>query len=315
MLTFFARQNFCVLNCSIISVFVIESHKILNYIVYVFSYNCSTFVKGSIVLSNYTHIRDLPFKERYDFSINILSLFEDKLLISQRYSSELFIYHQEGYHLSTIQVKGLIIFLSDAIWTPYGNILYAMLDNVVLISEKGKSIKQTEMSKPMDFSVSSDDIIYVTLSDDASSFVQQSLDGGISWSLVFKSRSWNFFYLTKVTSDHGDTFWTYGCNLRNVEEVKLREHSAKNINSDGEVTRWKEYDSGIVWTLSSDGNAYIFITIVGYLKVIVMSTNWSKPHSLIKTTDYAGSTVVDTQNKILYVGRNNKISVFKLNYL
>ena len=53
----------------------------------------------------------------------ILSALNGKLLFSCRELSELFIYNQEGRHLSTITINDNDE-LMDVTWTPRGNILY-----------------------------------------------------------------------------------------------------------------------------------------------------------------------------------------------
>ena len=73
--------------------------------------------------------------------VNIMSVFKEKLLVSCRWSSKLFVYSIEGCYLlnmTTIDNDQLL----DATWTPRGNIIYTTEHNirVVILSEFGEVI-------------------------------------------------------------------------------------------------------------------------------------------------------------------------------
>ena len=131
-------------------------------------------------------LQNFTVKKLKQETVNTLSAFKDKLLISRVSLSQLFIYNREGRHLSTITINNSDK-LRDATWTPRGNIIYTTCDSyeMVVMSESGKIITtHTEMTSPGYLSVSDDHIIYLT---DYLTDVYQSTDDGISWSLVFKA--------------------------------------------------------------------------------------------------------------------------------
>ena len=153
-------------------------------------------------------LRNITIDQFEGWNVNILSLFNDKLLVSGSGLSQLFIYSREGRHLSTITTSDNDK-LCDATWTPRGNIVYTTLDSnkVVVMSESGKVITtHKKMTSPQRLSVSNDDIIYLA---DWETGVFQSTDDGDSWSLVFKlTDEWHCRQVIKVTTDHSDDFWT-----------------------------------------------------------------------------------------------------------
>ena len=75
------------------------------------------------------------------FGVNILSIVNDKLLVSGSRMSYLFIYSRNGYHLSTITTQDNDT-LRDASWTPHSNIVYTTFSSskVVVMSESGYGI-------------------------------------------------------------------------------------------------------------------------------------------------------------------------------
>ena len=76
-----------------------------------------------------------------DWPVSILLLFHDKLLVSSRGLSQLFIYSREDRHLLSITTSDNDN-LCDAKWTPRDNIVYTTCDSnkVMVISESGKVI-------------------------------------------------------------------------------------------------------------------------------------------------------------------------------
>ena len=144
-------------------------------------------------------------KDLSDSTVSILSVFENKILISREGFSQLFIYNHEGHHLSTITI-GDMDRLRDATWTPQGNIVFTNESKtVVVISRSGEIINNfTQITDPQCLSVSNDGIIYLA---DLVKGVYKSTDGGVSWSFVFIS-IWHYKQVIKVnTNDHNDDFW------------------------------------------------------------------------------------------------------------
>ena len=125
--------------------------------------------------------------------VDLLSIFDDKLLISYDNLAELFIYNREGRHLSTIKTNNNDK-LYDATWTPRGSIVYTSRSkNVVVMSESGKVITtHTQMTEPRFLSVLYDNTIYLA---NWKTGVYQSTDDSVKWSLVFKSTDeWHIAY-------------------------------------------------------------------------------------------------------------------------
>ena len=255
--------------------------------------------------------------------VDILSVFNDKLLVSSYYLSQLFIYSREGRHLSTITTNDNDKLL-DATWTPRGNIMYTTYDSnkVVVISESGKIITtHTLMKSPRCLSVSSDNIIYLT---DYQTGVYQSTDDGVSWSLVFKSTDrWNCWQVIKVTTDHSDDFWTLEQN--DNKNYHLGVHSVDRKRFDGNVT-WrdinvtttdgKHIDLSLYSSLSYDGNMNIFLC--DNKAVHVLSVNGQYHCQLLSSHHIKNDPyrlAVDEKRLLLYVGQENGIvGVFKLTY-
>ena len=256
--------------------------------------------------------------------VKILSVFNDKLLVSCGDLSQLFIYSREGRHLSTITTNNNDK-LWDATWTPRGNIVYttSYSNKVVVMSESGKVITtHTQMTKPWCLSVSSDDIIYLA---DEKTGVYQSTDDGVSWSLVFKSTDgWHCWQVIKVTTDHCDDFWTRERN--DNYNYHLRVYSVDRRRSDGNVTC---RDINVTTTdgkhinlsgsrLSYDGNMNIFLSNWDNKAVHVLSANGQYHCQLLSSHHIKNSPyiqAVDKERRLLYVGQDTGVvGVFKLTY-
>ena len=252
-------------------------------------------------------------------SVNTLSVFNDKLLITCYPLSQLFIYSREGRHLSTISINDDDK-LYDAIWTPRGNIVYTTCDSkkVVVMSEFGKVIAtHTQMIGPRYFSVSKDDNIYLA---DWDTGVYESNDDGVSWNLVFKSTDgWHCLQVVKVIADHSDDFWTM--EWRN-NQWHLRVYSVDKKRFDVKVkdinvttTDGKYLDltgSG----LSYDGYMNIFLSDYHHKAVHVLSVN-DQHHCKIlasyHTKNIPERLSVDLERQLLYVGQlYGVVEVFKL---
>ena len=256
--------------------------------------------------------------------ITILSVFNDKLLVSCCGLSQLFIYSREGRHLSTITTNNND-WLFDATWTPRGNIMYTtyFCNKVVVVSESGKVITtHTQMTEPRYFSVSNDDIIYLA---DEMTGVYQSIDDGVSWSLVFKSTDgWHCYHVIKVTTNHSDDFWTLEESDNN--NWHLRVYSVDRKGSDGNVT-WRDINvpttdgkhinlSGS--RLSYDGNMNIFLNDYDNKAVHVLSVNGQYHRQLLSSyhiKNHPCMLAVDKERQLLYVGQAEAVvGVFELTY-
>ena len=258
------------------------------------------------------------------YSVDILSVFNDKLLVSGSGLFQLVIYSREGRHLSTI-TNNKNDMLCDATWTPRGNIVYARCysNEVVVMSESGKVITtHTQMTEPRRLSVSSDDIIYLA---DSKTGVYQSTDDGVSWSLVFKSTDgWHCYQVIKVTTDRSDDFWTLEQSDNNNHH--LRVYSVDRRRSDGNVT-WR--DINVPTTdgkhinlsfsrLSYDGNMNIFLSDRDNKAVHVLSVNGQYHCKLLSSHHFMNRPrrlAVDKERQLLYVGQEEGVvGVFQLTY-
>ena len=256
--------------------------------------------------------------------IDILSVFNDKLLVSRYNLSRLFIYSRDGRHLSTISTNDNDN-LFDATWTPHGNIVYTtfMSKKVVVMSESGKVITiNTQMTDPRCLSVSNDDVIYLAEWDKG---VYQSTDDGVTWSFVFKSTvKWHCMQVIKVTTDHSDIFWTLEDN--DNDKYRLRVYSLDKRHFLGKV-KWKDIavpniDNEPInllrSVLSEDGNMNIFLSDNENNAVQMFSVN-GQYHCQLLTSHHIRNApyrlAVDKERQLLYVGQEESVvGVFKLSY-
>ena len=254
--------------------------------------------------------------------VEILSVFNDKLLVSRRYLSQLFIYSRKGHHLSTITINDNDE-LYDATWTPRGNIVYTTYRNkeVVVMSESGEVITtHKKMTEPQRLSVSSDDIIYFA---GWKTGLYQSTDDGVSWSLVFKSTDgWYCIQVIKVTTDHSDDFWTLEYN--DNYGYHLHVYSVDRRRSDGNVT-WrninvtttdgKHIDLSLS-SLSYDGNMNIFLSDYYNKAVHMLSVNGQYRCQLLSSHHIENEPfrlAVDKERQQLCVGQMcDVVGVFEL---
>ena len=277
---------------------------------------------SSQLLQNFT----VDQLEDWNFAnVNILSVFNDKLLVSGEYHSQLFIYSREGRRLSTITTNNNDL-LCDATWTPRGNIVYTTYSNkVVVMSESGKVVTtHTQMTDPRCLSVSYDDIIYLT---DYRTGVFQSTDDGVSWSLVFKSTDgWHCYKVIKVTIDHSDDFWTLEQSDKKKKNDHLRVYSVDRRRSDGKLT-WRDINVPTTdgthinlsnSSLSYDGNMNIFLSDCYNNAVHVLSVNGQYHCQLLSSHHIKNNPLrlaVDKERQLLYVGqREGVVGVFKMTY-
>ena len=266
--------------------------------------------------------------------INILSVFNDKLLVGCVHCPQLFIYSHEGRHLSTITINDNVNYkLRDATWTPRGNIVYTTWaikrpHTVVAMLESGKVIAAyTQTTSPQLLSVSNDNIIY--FADSFEKAVYQSTDDGVSWSLVFKSNEGpHFRQVIKVTTDHSDDFWIMGLSRNSrycYNHLRVYSVDRKRVNdnvtwmnvyvftANGHCSDWS-YSS----TLLYDGKMNIFLSDYDNKAVHVWSVNGQYHCQLLSSHNIDNipyRLAVDKERQLLYVGQFNRaVRVFKLTY-
>ena len=274
------------------------------------------FVMASQPLLNFT------VDQLEGYRVNILPVFNDKLLLSGYGLSQLFIYSHEGRHLSTITINDNDK-LYDAAWTPRGNIVYTTCNcnKVVVMSESGEVIStHTQVTAPQYVSVSNH-IIYLA---DRETGVYQSTDDGITWNHVFKSTDgWHCWQVIKVTTDHSDDFWTLE---RSDKNKHLRVYSVNRRHSDGNVT-WRDINvpttdgkpiNLLYSSLSYDGNMNIFLSDCHNKAVHVFSVN-GQYHCQLLSSHHINHRpcrlAADKKDQLLYVGQDESVvEVFKITY-
>ena len=200
--------------------------------------------------------------------VEILSVFNDKLMISNKGLSNLFIYviHNQEYTFgSTIKIPDNDQ-LSSAEWTPRGNIVYTTSNSkkVVVMEASGKIKSSKQMADPRCLSVSHDNTIYLA---DHRQGIYKSTDDVITWNFVFNSSDvWGFWQAIKVTSDTVDNYWTTG---KINGTWRLRIYSVDRAHADGRPTPWRDINCctaygnsvDLTWSIMAhDGMAYIFLS-------------------------------------------------------
>ena len=260
-------------------------------------------------------------KKLMDCYVSILSVVNDKLLISDSGLSQLFIYNCEGRHLSTITINDNEL-LFDAMWTPRGNIVYTTFSNtVVVISESGEVITPpTQMTFPGYLSVSNDNIIYLA---DRMTDVYQSTNDGVSWSIIFQSTDgWHCWQAIKVNTDHRDEFWTLEKSNNNNYHLRVYGVNRKHYDvtwKDIIITTTNDKHCNLAGSrLSYDNNMNIFLSDYYNKAVHVLSVNGQYHCQLLSSQhfkNYPCALAVDRKSELLYVGQNEGVvGVFKLTY-
>ena len=250
---------------------------------------------------------------------NILSVFNDKLLVSCMSFSQLLIYSRDGHHLSTI-ITNDNDSLHDAAWTPRGHIVYTTwsTNKVVVMSENGKVLaKHPQITEPQRLSISYDNVIYLA---DWNTGVYQSTDDGISWSSIFKSTDgWHYCHVIKVISDHSEDFWT----LKQIDDYNWRLGICKrrpNNNLTLTDINFPATDGSYIdmagSSLSYDGNRKIFLSVLNSSSVYMLSLN-GQYYSRILSSNHINNVpwrlAVDMRSQFLYIGQGeNVVGVFKL---
>ena len=257
--------------------------------------------------------------------IDILSIFNGKLLIGHKRFAQIFVFSEAGNHLETFTVNNDAYI--DAVWTPRGNILYSTSTSkrVVVMSISGEFIKHTLMIDPQEFSIFKDGVIYLA---DWTAGIFQSTDDGQTWNFIFKnSDGWLCRQVIKVTTDDDNEFWTQdrGYNLlitRNAQVHVFREQTLgasivplKEINVNAP-------DGRIIIFLSSrllyDGNINVFLNECDNKAVHMLSVNGQYRCQLLSSCHIKNEPyklAIDKDCRQLYVGeRGSVVEVFKLKY-
>lgn len=255
--------------------------------------------------------------------VDILSVStSSELLVGCEGWNPLCIYDADGKHVLTVDRPG---FLLNATWTPRGNIMCKMgnnlgrYTNILTIRRSGDVVVETDMKDAQRFSVSADNIIYLAC---GTLGVYKSTDDGVTWSHVFNC-SGNFYAVqaVKVFSDANvDIFYVIGQdhskNWR-LRELKLTKDFFKNPT-------WRD--------VASFHFAAISMAFDGRTQVIISQSETNRLHmfSLAERSqgerildlseylkdddDYIHRIAVDGHRNELYMGlmKPGKVKVIKL---
>ena len=217
--------------------------------------------------------------------------------------------------------------MRDAIWASNGNIIFSLLSGgkIVTLSKFGYVIATTILQAPYCFSVSNDDIIYVT---EYETGVYQSTDGGLKWSLVLKPTvGWHCFMTIKVIANNSDDFWTLEtADDHNFRRLRVYSFNREHLN--GYVT-WKDIDTDNITTndefvgikaasLSYDGYGNVFLgdSVNKAVHVFLVSGQYHCQLMLSERLKYDPNKLfIDSKRQLLYVPQSRGlVSVFKLIY-
>ena len=259
-----------------------------------------------------------------DKGVNILSVFNGRLLVSEYGRSQLFIYSCEGCYISAFATQENDE-LCDATWTPRGNIVYTTdSKQVVVISDSGEVISTyTHKRVPCYLSVPNDGIIYLT---DKETGVYQSVDEGVTWSRVFKpTDGWHSEQMVNITTEHNDEFWTLETNdncsahLQVYSKDRRRSHSkvaSRNINVT--ITGGKKIYLSSNSCLSYDGYMNIMVSDIDKKAVHVFSVHDQYLCQLLTSHHFNDEPLrlaIDKERQLLYVGQyGGQVGVFRLQY-
>ena len=259
-------------------------------------------------------------------SVDILSVFNDKLLIGKKYVPSLYIYSAYGLYFSTISMPDeLSRDLWHATWTPNGNIAYTTRygRKVGIINpQSGRVISTYDVVGPNQLSVANGVVYFVT---DVVPCIFKTTDEGNNWSTVvtLKSTRTTISQLIALSSEE---FWTleesggsetlrvYRLNttrydvIVEVKDIQLLSNDDKPMNVCVSTQDRLAYDGGRNMFLSDYSNNTIHtLSVDGRYRSQILSSNHIKntPHSL----------AVNREKKLLYVGQSfGVVGIFNLVY-
>ena len=251
--------------------------------------------------------------------VDILSMLDDTLIISDSGSSHLHLYTREGLYLSSISVCNNDL-VYDAMATPRGNIIYTTkrYKKVVVVSVSGEIIANNKMADPKRISVSEDNSIYLA---DFEVGTYQSTDDGFTWTLVMKLEAgWQCWQAIKVATHNDVSFWMRGRKNGTRQVRKYSTDKVIDTNFAWRASLLIEESKHINTTfgcLLFDGRSNVFLSDANNKAVHIFSPNGSYRYQLLSTGYLKFSPrklLLDKENQ-LFVGQSgNVVESFKLTY-
>jgi hypothetical protein len=256
--------------------------------------------------------------------VTVLSMSSDgQLLVGQYQDRQLHVYSGEGSHVTSINLLDGDTLL-EAVWTPRCHIVYTAdnSSNVVVMTQRGDVIAQTNTLVPFRLSISTDDVIYLA---DYRTGVYQSIDDGVTWSHVFNvDDGWHCVQVIKVSSgSNTQVFWTTEMLSADATKWRLRVYTVDKRKVDDNVT-WRNVTLPSHVTvnlqqskLAYDGYTNMFVTDYHNKAVHVWTVSKQYVCQLVSSQQLVGSprrVVVDSQRgHLMYVGQGGgTVGVFEL---
>ena len=277
----------------------------------------------SELITSYELSHSFFVKQKKLSKINILSVYQDKILISEKHHTKFFIYNREGSYRSTISLKDNDT-LSDVTWTPRGNIVYSTIKtkNVVTMLESGEVISEQKMDRPACISVSN----YIIYLADYETGVYQSTDDGVSWSHIFKpSHEWHCWHVIKANLDQNDGFWALEMNGNNYQfsmyAMDKNEHNSCLTRTDIILpiadNSAEPVKIDFSTRLLNDGFFNVFFNDTKNDAIYLWSVEDDSHRQLLSSHQIYKpcSMAIDETSCLLFIGQaNNEVKVFTLKY-
>ena len=274
-----------------------------------------------------------------NYFVQIISAFNELLLVSRVRSSQLFILSWDGRYLSNITIDDNDS-LVDAIWTPRRNIAYTSLHfngngRVVVMTAFGKGIlnSQSPLACPLWLSAFNDTVYLV----DCTGRVRHSPDDGVSWILLFEPiDEWHCRKLAISSTDLTNDLWMLESRNPTDNErdrVNLLLGNLR-IHSFNKTLQYNRYLSSRKVTFNStagskqidltfsdlthDGGLTIFLSDYHNKTIHLFSINGQYHRQLLSSTHIRSMPtriVVDSERRLMYVAQyDGLVSVFSLSY-
>jgi hypothetical protein len=263
-------------------------------------------------------VKQIEFREYYVDVLSVSS--EGQLLVGCCYDCQLHVYSAEGNQVTSVNLLDGHT-LTDAAWTPRGNIVYTAYNvgYVVLLTQQGTCISKSATPCPYQLSISTDGVIY--LSNNGS--VYQSTDDGVTWSHVFNvAHGWECWQAVKVSSDDNtQVFWTVDL-LKEAGDYKwlMRSYTLDKWRDGSNATSHDIFLPSHATTINKlayDGHTNVFVTDFESRAVHMWSVSGQYVRQLASYEQLLGGPLcvaVDSRRgHVMYVGQDDGIvSVFDL---